>query len=121
MRSVPVVLVDPGSEVLFSFGGVLVGAGVGPFAQGGLDEAFGLTVGAWCVGPGAAVLEPKFAAAVNEGIGAITDAVVGEYGLEVDAEPGIVGQRGIEEVQHRSLGFIVSVRCWPCVQSGVEP
>jgi hypothetical protein len=60
MRSVPVVLVDPGSEVLFSFGGVLEGAGVGPFAQGGLDEAFGLTVGAWCVGPGAAVLESKF-------------------------------------------------------------
>ena len=53
-------MVDPGSEVLFSFGGVLEGAGVGPFAQGGLDEAFGLTVGAWCVGPGAAVLESKF-------------------------------------------------------------
>jgi hypothetical protein len=33
-------------ELLFSFSRVLVCARVGPLAQGGLDEAFGLAVGA---------------------------------------------------------------------------
>ncbi len=49
MWSVPVVLVYPRLEVAVSFRRVLVDAGVGPFAGGGLDEAFGLAVGAWGV------------------------------------------------------------------------
>ena len=37
-----VVVGDPGVHGVASFGGGLVGAGVGPFAQAGLDEALGL-------------------------------------------------------------------------------
>ena len=33
--------------------------GIGPFAQGGLDEALGLAVGFWSVGAGEAVLEAE--------------------------------------------------------------
>ena len=106
MRPVPVVLVDPWSEVLSAFGQVLISAGVGPFAQGGLDEALGLAVGAWRVRPCAAVLQAKRAATAGEGVRPVARAVVGQHGAEVDAEPRIVGECGIEEVQHRSPGFI---------------
>ena len=59
MRSMPVVLMKPGAQLLASFVGVLVSAGVGPFPEGGLDEAFCLSIGAWCVRPSSAVLEAK--------------------------------------------------------------
>ena len=49
MWSVPVVLVEPSGQMLGALVGVVVAAGVGPFAQGGLDEALGLAVGAWGV------------------------------------------------------------------------
>lgn len=93
MRPVPVVLVYPRHEMVFSFGGVRIGAGVGPFVEGGLDEAFGLAVGARGVGPGTAVLEADLTAPVGEGVGAIADAVIGQDGLEVDAVVLVEGQR----------------------------
>ena len=42
---VPVVLMSPGLEVLPALEGGFVAAGIGPFAQGGLDEALRLDVG----------------------------------------------------------------------------
>jgi hypothetical protein len=48
--TVEVVVMKPAIELLFSFRGVLVGAGVGPLAQGGLDEAFCVAVGARGIG-----------------------------------------------------------------------
>jgi hypothetical protein len=50
--SVPVIVVEEAREVGGTDGGVGVGAGVSPFAQGGLDEALGLAVGAWGIGAG---------------------------------------------------------------------
>ena len=41
-----VVVVHPGLEMCIAFVGGFPVAGVGPFAQGGLDEAFGLAIGA---------------------------------------------------------------------------
>ncbi len=38
---------------LGSLSGVWIGFSIGPFVQGGLDEAFGLSVGPWCVRFGA--------------------------------------------------------------------
>jgi hypothetical protein len=52
MRSVPVVLMEPGSEGVSALIGVLIDPCVGPLTQGGLDEAFGLAVGARGVRPG---------------------------------------------------------------------
>ena len=49
MRPVPVVLVDPGGEVVESVAGVLVEPSVGPFSNSGLDKSFRLTVGAGSV------------------------------------------------------------------------
>ena len=41
----PVVVVEPGVEMGGAVWGGKVGAGVGPFAEGSLDEALGLAVG----------------------------------------------------------------------------
>ena len=50
--SMPVVVVEEGGQMGRAHGGVLVSASVGPFAQRGLDEAFGFAVGLRSVGAG---------------------------------------------------------------------
>ena len=52
MRSMPIVAMQPDWQFGGATVGVSVGLGVGPFAQGGLDEALGLSVGLGRVGPG---------------------------------------------------------------------
>ncbi len=46
MRAMVIVPVQPGGHVVCPLLGGVVGFGAEPFAQGGLDEAFGLSVGA---------------------------------------------------------------------------
>jgi len=58
VRAMPVVVVNPLIESLGTLVGVLIDKGVGPFPDGRLDEALGLTVGLRPVGLGEAVLEP---------------------------------------------------------------
>ncbi len=85
--------VGPGFEVLFSFFGVLEGAGVGPFSACGLDKTFGLAVGAWGVGPYAAVLQPElFAAVVDGGAAMVVDGAVDVLGADaVDRIAAVAG------------------------------
>ena len=64
VRSVPVVTVEPGLEMLLAVRRVLVDGGVGPLAQAGLDEALGFAVGARGVGPGEDVFDTQL---VEEG------------------------------------------------------
>ncbi len=45
---------------------MLIGASVGPFAQAGLNEAFGFAVSAWCVGTGKELAQAQSAHAVSE-------------------------------------------------------
>src|SRR5882724_3138327 len=52
MRPVPVVIVKPGKKLVVALLGVLIQAGIGPFAKSGLDKPFGFTVSAWGVGTG---------------------------------------------------------------------
>jgi hypothetical protein len=59
----------------------LVGAGVGPFAEHGLDEAFGLAVGLRAVDAGEALAEAERAQQVLEAMVAIAASVVGEKRL----------------------------------------
>jgi hypothetical protein len=66
MRAMPVVLVEPRSKLLTAFVGVLIGAGLGPLAQGGLDEPLCLAVGMWSIGLREAVLQAKRAAGLGE-------------------------------------------------------
>jgi len=62
----PVVIVEPGLERCLSVIRGLVGVSVGPFAQGGLDEAFGLAVGFGRVRSGTDVLEVESFAGIAE-------------------------------------------------------
>ncbi len=70
---------------------------VGPFAQGGLDEAFGLSIGPWCVGFGADVLDAKGFAGIAPGEGPVAGAVVGHDAFDGDAEALVVLDGGLEE------------------------
>jgi len=56
--------------------------GVGPLAQGGLDETFGLAVGSRRIRPGAMVFELAQRAGMPELAGAITGAVVGQQSAD---------------------------------------
>ena len=64
-------------------------ANVSPLAQGGLDEAFCLTVGAGSVRAGEAVLDGELEASGAEVAGAIAGAVVGERAANGDAVLGV--------------------------------
>src|SRR5271167_310447 len=72
-------------------------ANVSPLAQGGLDEAFGLAVGAGSVGAGEAVLDAELEAGGAKVAGAIAGAVVGEQAANGDAVLGVEGDGGAQE------------------------
>ena len=80
-----VVVVGPGSEGEIALIGVGPVSGVGPLAQGGLDEAFGFAVGLWRVRASAAVLEAHLATSAAKLVGAIAAAVIGEQSTDGDA------------------------------------
>jgi len=77
--------------------GGLVSAGVGPFAQGGLDEAFGFAISAGGIRAGALMANAELATEMAEGEGLVTGAVIGEYALDANAELLIVGDGGGQE------------------------
>src|SRR5229473_4964054 len=72
-------------------------ANVGPLAQSGLDETFGLAVGAGGVGTGKAVLDAELEAGGAKLAGAIAGAVVGEQSANDDAVLGVEGDSGAQE------------------------
>lgn len=59
MWPMPIVHMGPDRQVLGAMVRGLAGAGVGPLAERGLDEALGLAVGLGRVGPGADMFEPR--------------------------------------------------------------
>src|SRR5712692_4077155 len=83
--------------MLIAFLGVEVVANVGPLAHGGLNEAFGLAVGAGSVGTGEAVLDAELEAGGAEVAGTIAGAVVGEQAANGDAVLGVEGDGGVQE------------------------
>jgi hypothetical protein len=60
MRTLPVVVVKPGKKILVAVLRVLIQAGVHPFPQGGLNEAFGFAVGARGIGASEVMAQTKF-------------------------------------------------------------
>ena len=70
---------------MVSFVGIAPVSGVGPFAQSGLDEAFGFAVGLRRVRTSAAVLEAHLLASVAELVRTITAAVVSQQSAHADA------------------------------------
>src|SRR5271170_177833 len=85
MRAGKVVVVGPGSESEVALLRVGPVSGVGPLAQGGLDEALGFAVGLRGVGASAVVFEAHLAASATELMGAIAAAIIGEQGANGDA------------------------------------
>jgi len=90
-------MLQPGGELLIAFLGVEVVANIGPLAQGGLNEAFGLAVGAWSVRAGEAVVDAELEAGGAELAGAIAGAVVGEQAADGDTVLGVEGDGGVQE------------------------
>ncbi len=71
---------------------------VRPFAQSGLDKAFGLAVGARGVGAGEVVAKAELETGLAELAGAVGRAVVGEQGADVDTMLGVESHGLAEEV-----------------------
>ena|SRR5579884_209646 len=92
--------------MLIAFLGVEVMANVGPLAQGSLNEAFGLAIGAGSVGTGEAVLDAELEASGAEVAGAVAGAVVGEQAANGDAVLGIEGDGSTKE-DDSSLALLV--------------
>ena len=92
----PIVSVQPAGEVLAALFGAVVGACVGPFAQRGLDEAFGFAVGSRGIGPRSDVFHFELSAQFCEAFRAVAGAVVGHDAGEGDSECSEVVQ-GVDE------------------------
>ena len=85
---------------------MVIGTGVGPLAQGGLDKAFGLAVGARSVGAGEAVLDAELGTGGAEVARAIAGTVVGEQAANGDAVLGVEGDGGVQKGDG-SFGLLV--------------
>ena len=86
--------------------GVGVGVSIGPFAQGGLDEALGFAVGAWSVGASEALFEAEACDFGRVGAAVVAGAVVGVETLELDAELLEKGQSSVEESDGALRAFV---------------
>ena len=106
MRTMPVVVVEEGRQMCRSLAGMRVSISIGPFAQGSLDEAFGLAVGARSIGPGEALFETEAFDLGGVGRAAIAGAVVGIEALWLDAEFLEKSERSVEEGDGAASGLI---------------
>lgn len=84
----------------------VVGAGVGPFAGEGLDEAFGFAIGLGTIGFGELVSEAEFLAGGGEELGAVGGAAIGEDALNGDAVVLIEGDRLMESGEDAGSLFV---------------
>ena len=85
MRAVPVVAMKPGLEMGGAMGRVGVDGRIGPFAQRGLDKAFGFAVGAWSVGAGKKMAQAVALTSGAEEMGTIAGAIIAHDPLSFDA------------------------------------
>jgi hypothetical protein len=106
MRSPEIVVVEVSREAIGSLDGGCVGSFVGPFAQEGLDEAFGFSVGLRAVGASSKVSELKLLTGGCEPVGAVAGAVVGHDGLDADAATLEPGDRAFEKAGGGRGSFI---------------
>ena len=86
MGTVMVVGMKPGQQGLGALSGMIVRPCVSPFAQGGLDEAFGLAVGARGIGTGKDVPHPAAAAQVGNKVRTVGGAVVSHDARDRDPQ-----------------------------------
>ena len=106
MLALSVVGVDEGDHGLCSFLGCSVWSGVGPFAQGRLNETFGLSVGAWRIGACADVPDALDRERSAKGAAFISGSITGHDALGGDAVGLEEGQGAGEESDGRLLFFV---------------
>ena len=93
MGPVPVVVMQPRPERMGALFGAVIGACVGPLAQGRLNQTFGLAVGARSVRTGAHVQQAQSAQQPAEAPGLVAGTVVGHDTGEGDTQAAVVAQR----------------------------
>src|SRR5690625_3502968 len=106
MGSVPVVAMQPLRQRPGALFGALVGTGVGPFAQCGLDEALGLAVRLRCIGSGAYMSDCEAAAGFGEGSGLVAGSIVRHHPLNRDTKALVIGDSSLKESDGALLSFI---------------
>jgi hypothetical protein len=106
VRSVPVVVVKEAGEISGAHRGVLVGASVSPFAQAGLDKAFGFAIGARSVRRSQEMAQAEALAGLGKELGDVAGAIVAHDGVSLDAEGAEVAQGSLEEGDGALLAFI---------------
>ena len=99
VRAVPVVEMKPRLKMGGADGGVGISASVGPFAQRGLDEAFGFAICARSVWTSEEMTQGVCAAGRGKRAGAVTTAVVAHESLRLDAQRAEIGQGRFQEGQ----------------------
>ena len=93
MRSMPVIVMQPGGQKESALPGIVVGTSVGPLAQSSLNESFGFAIGAGSEGFGEDVADVMGLAEAEEDARFIARAVVSEEAANADAETGKEGDR----------------------------
>ena len=74
----------------------MISSGISPFAQGGLDEAFGLAVGFGGIGLGCDVFEAELFAGGGEGMRGIARPIIGHDPFDGDAEASVGVEGGFQ-------------------------
>jgi hypothetical protein len=98
--------VEPAREQVVPLVGGGVGGSIGPFAEGGLDEALGLAVGSGTVGLGGGVAESEALAGGTEGPRDVTGTIVGEDPTDAYPHASIVADRLVEEAYRRAMALV---------------
>jgi len=96
MRSAPIVHVGPFWQRFFALLGCCIGSGIGPFAQRGLDEALGFSIGLRRVWFGSDVAEAELLTGVAKRVGPVAASIVGHDALDLDTQLGIPGHRRLQ-------------------------
>ena len=106
MGAMPVIAVKPDGQFGGALVGCVVGCGVGPLAQAGLNEALGLSVGLGRVGFGPQVLDFEPAQGRGVAAGSEARAIVGHDALDLHAEASKEAQ-GVEQETQTGASLLV--------------
>src|SRR5216684_1564589 len=106
MGPATVVMLHPPRQQAGSVFRRVVGAAVGPLAQGGLNEPFGLAVGTWCVRPRAPVAEMEPTTGGPEAARDVARAIVGQDATDADVMGPEPCHRSAQEAGHRRATLV---------------
>ena len=105
----PVIHVAPSWQGLSALVRCGVAAGIGPFAQGGLDEALSLTIGPGRIGPCADMFQARVAASSGKGFRDIAAAaIIGHDTGHFHTGPLVPGNGG-PEVDNSTERFFIGM------------